>query len=290
MPDGRSCEDGDLCNGEETCQDGVCRDGTSPSSDDNNACTQDFCDPSTGVQHVPLPDGADCGDGDFCNGAETCIAGVCVDDTPLSCDDDNPCTSDYCEPTTGCHHGITACSDGNACTVGSCDPELGCVFSTINCDDNDACTVDTCDPASGCWHDALGCDDGDLCTTDTCDASTGCYHAAKLCSDGNACTLDTCDPQTGQCAFPPKVDELCNDGELCTVDDRCDAGGFCVGTVVNTDDDNPCTVDACDSSAGVTHEPADAGTPCSVGDAVGLCDGVGACVTLPASESVVGRV
>jgi subtilisin family serine protease len=63
-----------------------------------------------------------CNDGNPCNGVETCRSGVCAAGTPLNCDDANPCTTDACNPTTGCQHrpgadGI-ACSDGNICIVG----------------------------------------------------------------------------------------------------------------------------------------------------------------------------
>ena len=63
-----------------------------------------------------------CNDGNPCNGVETCRSGVCAAGTPLNCDDANPCTTDACDPTTGCQHrpsadGIT-CSDGNICMVG----------------------------------------------------------------------------------------------------------------------------------------------------------------------------
>ncbi|MFQ5463652.1 MAG: hypothetical protein ACE5E5_13630 [Phycisphaerae bacterium] len=47
--------------------------------DDANACTTDTCDVVLGVcQHTTLADGAACGDALFCNGTETCQAGVCI--------------------------------------------------------------------------------------------------------------------------------------------------------------------------------------------------------------------
>ncbi|HEY0194921.1 MAG TPA: hypothetical protein VGC42_27600 [Kofleriaceae bacterium] len=69
---GTSCADGDLCNGDETC-DGVsaCRAGTPPVVDDRNACTTDACDATHGVSHTTRPDGS------TCTGNGTCEAGVC---------------------------------------------------------------------------------------------------------------------------------------------------------------------------------------------------------------------
>jgi hypothetical protein len=45
---------------------------------------------------------ADCDDGNVCNGAESCQAGLCVLGTPLRCKDNDPCTIDSCDPVGGC--------------------------------------------------------------------------------------------------------------------------------------------------------------------------------------------
>lgn len=49
---GTSCEDGDLCNGGETCQQGQCTSGQVPSCDDGNTCTTDSCDSQLGCVHA----------------------------------------------------------------------------------------------------------------------------------------------------------------------------------------------------------------------------------------------
>ena len=73
QPPGADCTDGDRCNGDETCNGaGTCLPGTPPVVNDNNACTVDVCDATTGVTHVPLPDGT------TCNGIGTCTAGTCT--------------------------------------------------------------------------------------------------------------------------------------------------------------------------------------------------------------------
>ena len=43
-----------------------------------------------------------------------------------------------------------SCGDNNACTTDSCNPATGCVNAAVSCDDNNSCTDDSCDPASGC--------------------------------------------------------------------------------------------------------------------------------------------
>lgn len=50
------------------------------------------------------------------------------------CDDGSPCTTDSCNPKTGCSHGVAdpalACPDGGPCVVPTCDDKAGrCVYS-----------------------------------------------------------------------------------------------------------------------------------------------------------------
>jgi hypothetical protein len=71
------CDDGNVCNGAETCTAGSCIPGVAPPPcDDSNAC----------------------------NGTETCepATGACVGGLPPPCDDGNACTDDSCDPAIGC--------------------------------------------------------------------------------------------------------------------------------------------------------------------------------------------
>jgi|GEM_PF-1521465 len=176
----RDCDDGNVCTAD-TCEGCVCV-HRAISCDDGNACTADTCDPQAGCQHAVVPDGTPCPDGNLCNGSETCQAGTCTAGTPLVCDDGNPCTTDTCDPATGC------------------------VF-TYACDDGNPCTADTCDPQAGCRHvpvaDGTPCPDGDLCNgTETCRGGTCTPGVPLACDDGNACSTDACDPRLG-CTHPP---------------------------------------------------------------------------------------
>ena len=67
-----NCDDGNACNGVETCVAESCQAGT-PSCDDGNACTTDSCDPATGICSNESP-GICCSSvGTGCtNGAECC--------------------------------------------------------------------------------------------------------------------------------------------------------------------------------------------------------------------------
>jgi hypothetical protein len=117
------CDDGSACT-VDTCEGCTCE-HRAATCDDGNACTADSCDPVAGCQHADLPDGTACGDGDVCNGDETCVAGACAPGTPITCDDGDACTTDTCDPVTGCSS-TSACDDGDACTVETCDPTGGC--------------------------------------------------------------------------------------------------------------------------------------------------------------------
>jgi len=75
QPDGFSCADGDVCNGDETCQTGVCETGTAPDCSDGEVCTADSCDPQTGCLNAPQPDGTDCTESP--DDPAICLGGVC---------------------------------------------------------------------------------------------------------------------------------------------------------------------------------------------------------------------
>ena len=235
-----------------------CTQGTD--CDDQNACTDDTCDPMYGSCVNP-PNTASCDDGDACTTGDVCsvgecigqhmicddgnactgdycAGGVCVNEPgAVSCDDSNPCTDDACAPATG-ECGFTpntascddedACTTGDVCSGGAC---AGADTSATDCDDLNVCTDDTCDPATGCasTNNTAGCDDGNACTTgDVCAAGTcaGVDASASDCDDTNPCTDDTCSPATG-CANTPNT-AACEDGDDCTTGDVCD-GGACVG-------------------------------------------------------------
>ena len=200
--------------------------------DDGDACTDDACDPATGLC-LSFPN-YDCDDSNACTD-DSCdpITGLCNNFPNFDCDDFDACTDDSCDPATGlCTNtpGID-CDDGNVCTDDSCDPATGLCnnFPNFDCDDSDACTDDSCDPATGTCINTLGtdCDDANACTDDSCDPTTGlCVNSPNYdCEDLDACTDDSCDPATGLCVNTPNYD--CDDSDVCT-DDSCNpVTGLC---------------------------------------------------------------
>ena len=120
----------------------------------------------------------------------------------LDCNDGNVCTTDSCNPNTGCQHtdNTNACDDGNACTETDACNAGKCVGSNpVTCAASDDCHIaGTCNPSSGkCSSpeapDGTACTDGNACTqTDSCQAGV-CKGTDPVTSDGSeACVNGAC--------------------------------------------------------------------------------------------------
>jgi len=124
------------------------------------------------------------------------------------------------------------------------------------CNDNNACTVDAC---VGGGTTAAFCRNAPVA-------------AGTLCEDGNSCNgVETCNA-SGKCLAGDNAapGTSCADHDVCNGDETCDGVGTCqAGTPPPVADDSPCTVDACDPVAGVTHVAVADGTRCN---GVGVCN------------------
>ena len=280
------CDDGDHCNGLETCDSatGACLPGGLPNCDDGNTCTADSCDPAVGCVHTNVS--GTCDDNSVCTTGDTCVNGVCQGTLIIICDNGDPCDGvETCNPVSGaCGPGpLPTCDDGDVCTDDSCTPFVGCLHTpnTAPCDDGKRCTFnDTCSGGT-CGGTPVPCENGNVCDgVAVCDSASGACVAGPIpdCDDGNQCTDDTCDPLLG-CQHQNNTSP-CDDGDLCTLFEKCDGNGVCVGTPVScTDNDrcngeeicnpatgacmpgtppdcndgNVCTADSCDPVAGCLH-------------------------------------
>lgn len=93
--------------------------------------------PATDLNVQVCSSDAECDDGLFCNGSETCVAGLCQPTPAPDCDDGKGCTVDICnEDTDSCDNVPDAdfCDDGEPCTEDLCDPQTGeCVHTWPEC-------------------------------------------------------------------------------------------------------------------------------------------------------------
>ena len=213
-----------------TCDNGVCK-GTSKAgccSDfqqckDGDSCTVDICE-SGGKCAYTLVSGTSCEDGNKCTTGDKCSGGTCNSGASVGCNDNKPCTIDYCLPESGCQHLLKvsgSCADDDLCNgdetcdkTGACQPAK----APLSCDDTNPCTLDLCKPKVGCANTyeppGQSCDDGSNCTSsDKCDGvgackgqlvqAPGCCATAADCDDHYACTTDSCNTTTKRCAQAP---------------------------------------------------------------------------------------
>jgi hypothetical protein len=177
-----ACDDGNPCTSKDACFQGKCLGKELTVCGDQEVCTADSCDPTVGCVHAPLP-GA-CDDGNACSTNDQCEAGKCKGGPAPDCEDGEVCTTDSCDPKSGCTHTSKAgaCDDKNACTTNDQCAAGKCAGGPApDCNDNNVCTNDSCVPATGCTHsnnDGASCDDGnpatnwDKCSGGTCQGST----------------------------------------------------------------------------------------------------------------------
>jgi cysteine-rich repeat protein len=307
VPNAEPCDDKNSCTTSDSCAEGNCIGMGSLACDDGNPCTEDACLADGGCEHTIAAGG--CDDGDACTIQDACVNGDCVSGSAVSCDDDNPCTSETCVGGD-CVFAPTqeACDDGNVCTTQDTCKDGNCGGTgMLQCDDANPCTIDACDPAAGCVQTSQvgACEDGDACTVNDVCTDGSCVAGASLnCADGNPCTDDGCDSETG--CQNPSGEGPCDDGNLCTDKDACvdgacipgeslgcSDGKFCngeetcdpatgclAGDAPELDDGVTCTVDACDSDTQtITHTPDNSLCPEAGLCENSVCDSQSGCLT-----------
>ncbi len=298
-----SKDDGNLCNGTLYCDKAEHECVLNPAtivvcpSVKNTDCQVNTCGPKTGLcEMVVAADGAPCQDGSACTANDSCKAGVCTAGVKIcaceaiedcaALEDGNTCNGTlFCDlkvhkcvvnPATVVPEG-DSCNDGNPCTKADTCTGGACAGVAVVCNDNNACTTDACDPKSGCTYTSVDtgpCDDYLPCTVqDTCVAGK-CSGAAKVCDDNNPCTKDSCVSWTGSCTADGLADgTACDDGKPCTSGDKC-ISWQCKGKIgacpckstSDCFDNDYCTQDACDTTAGTcanVDKNCDDGKPCT---------------------------
>ncbi len=212
FPDGTACST-DLDCASSFCVDGVCCDQLCGGSDgtDCRACSvaagagvdgvcapivagtqcrasRDACDPAETCNGVTVdcppdafsPDGLSCADSNACNGAEVCGGGICRSAAPLACVDRNPCTTDACDPATGCTF-----TPVPSCVFDAGTPDAGTPGPLPACDPGRVGDCDG-DPSNGC-EQAL-------------DVASHCGACAVACPLGHSCRGGSCVDPVGHLA------------------------------------------------------------------------------------------
>jgi len=161
--------------------------------DNRNPCDTNGCSIATGCYHIPIPDCVPCTDTVVC---------------PVS----NNCTYYVCDPNTqGCNQYNVTCNDNNLCTTDGCDPHNGCYFNPITCNDHNPCTIDTCNGATGCVFTPVNCKTPNLCLEGQCDKATGnCSYYSVGLKPGDRCQSSYCDPNVGIVPVTTQCPQACS--------------------------------------------------------------------------------
>jgi MYXO-CTERM domain-containing protein len=173
-----ACDDGDFCNGVETCDVRTCAEGDAPCDamcdEDEDECFE--CDSTP-----------DCDDDNTCTDEE-CVDRLCVrSNNTDSCDDTLFCTA------------TDVCSDGECVGSGDACPGETCLEGSNTCG--------TCSENSDC-DDGFFCTGTETCTEGVCNEGTDpCDPATTTCSEAD----DVCDLNCGDGVLLEA--EECDDGD-----------------------------------------------------------------------------
>ena len=189
------CDDGSVCTVDDLCQADACVPGTELDCNDSNVCTEDSCHPVNGCQFVNKENEKSCkgtGDGNPCTEEERCLEGVC------GCNNANTGSCPTFD-TGAANFTILDCDDGEPCSHNFCDPSVvgGCVANALGlgaaCDDGDACTTNT--SCAGAYEDS-SCEGGIAINSPECPDLSSVYTCAtdgyEACSnpDVNSCGIE----------------------------------------------------------------------------------------------------
>ncbi len=267
-----SCDDGDECTTNTTCNSGICGGGLPMTCFASTSCGTSYCVPEIGcLVDVETDCGACstdsdcpyiacktatclsgtctydennaaltfCDDGQYCNGDEQCFSGTCYLGRPPNCDDDNSCTDDTCNYNLNqCEHSAvpqgTSCSGSDLCALSSeCDGIGHCLTTeSITCDTSNPCRVN-----SGCDSASGVCSYVVLADGAACDNG-------DLCSEESVCVHGVCN----------KIESVdCHASDWCTRSSIClpETGDCFVDSVEDNwcNDENTCTLgDKCTAS------------------------------------------
>ena len=258
-PNHARCDDGAFCNGTEMCD--VLRDCIStgaPALDDNVGCTDDRCD-EINDRVIHIPQNAQCDDGRFCNGTESChVINDCQNGPAPALNDGVGCTDDRCDEANDrvihvANDGL--CNDNLYCNgQETCHPQNDCQTGTApTLTDGVDCTVDRCDEQGDTvthTPNHQSCQDGLWCNgAEVCDPRDDCLPGTpQPVSDNVDCTDDRCDEANGRVVHTVN-DDNCDDDLWCNGQETCHAQLDCRDGIPPIEEDEvPCTEAVCDEA------------------------------------------
>lgn len=263
-PGQQPCYEVDMCTSQPYCSgvDYTCRPpAIHLNCTDNDLCTVDHCLENITCSNTPVH----CYNNGCFESQCNPLTGQCSDLGAVVCDDNNYCTNNLCDNTTGCYYEPNdfACElDGNLCTVAGICNNSQCVEYDVVCPEV-VCQVSYCD-VGVCGYvfvsDGTPCGHSDECVFSQC--------ADGMCVVNNMPYGTPCNSsyESGICEAPPQ----CNGAGLCVLggflpdtqicrpaNDTCDAPEYCTG-------DRPiCPNDAYQPNTFVCREAA---FPCDVAE------------------------
>jgi len=219
---------------------------------------------------------ADCDDGRFCTGVETCVNGVCGSSG-------DPCPGEVCDEVVDLCVPPLCNNDGTCSGDEDCDNcPSDCFAASGGVCGNDVCEISSGENCVNCPQDCNGVQSGKpanryccgtggqnpvACNDSRCTgAGNQCTNAPgtpSCCGDGVCEGVEDIANCATDCAVSCVVVSDCDDSDPCT-SDTC-SSGICVNTPLDCNDDDACTFDRC--LAGTCQYDAvlcDDGDPCSV--------------------------
>mmetsp|Transcript_10020 Transcript_10020/g.22400 ORF Transcript_10020/g.22400 Transcript_10020/m.22400 type:complete len:1295 (-) Transcript_10020:147-4031(-) len=222
------CDNGNFCDGKETCIAGSCVDGFSPCNSFANCspgvppCNFNgsaMCDEQTDECVYCLSD-ADCQSDNYCDGVGECLSGECVAGN-------DPCSTDalICQESSA---SCVECVEHSDCPVGfNCDTKTNSCSPGIPCSESSICS------------DGQFCNGEELCADGMCTGGPGpCTDSFPICLENEQecveCIKDRdcgsglhCNTETNVCQSCTK-DEHCEDNIYCNGYETCTQGGICI--------------------------------------------------------------
>ncbi len=164
----------------------------------DDPCNSKRFDPNQGAcVGTPLADGTGCDAGDPCQQETVCAGGACKG-SPVSCDDHDVCTTDYCQPGVGCQHldHSADCQGTNPCEIYDCDPAQGCQSTPAS--DGTPCAAEVqCVQANVCL--------GGACTGAPMPDGIPCVDPKDPCAHDARCSGGGCHSPTADALVPGDV-------------------------------------------------------------------------------------